>query len=57
MTFTGSIIAFLKLDGRMSGEPIMLPQRHAINIALGVALVVLIVVLFVRRRSRRLCSG
>ena len=35
VTFTGSVIAFLKLDGRMSGEPIMLPARHAINIALG----------------------
>jgi NAD(P) transhydrogenase subunit beta len=42
VTFTGSIIAFLKLDGRMSGAPIMLPQRHALNIALGIALVVLI---------------
>ena len=31
LTFTGSIIAFLKLDGRMSGKPIMLPQRHLIN--------------------------
>ncbi len=42
ITFTGSIIAFLKLDGRMSGKPIMLPQRHLINAGLGVALVVLI---------------
>ena len=39
VTFTGSIIAFLKLDGRMSGAPIMLPFRHVINIALGLALV------------------
>src|ERR1700761_8330062 len=46
ITFTGSIIAFLKLDGRMSGAPILLPQRHAINIALGVALVVLIALFF-----------
>jgi NAD(P) transhydrogenase subunit beta len=46
MTFTGSIIAFLKLDGRMSGKPIMLPQRHAINLGLGVALVVLIALFF-----------
>jgi NAD(P) transhydrogenase subunit beta len=46
LTFTGSIIAFAKLDGRMSGKPIMLPQRHAINIALGVALVVLIALFF-----------
>ena len=42
ITFTGSIIAFLKLDGRMSGKPIMLPQRHAINMALGAALVMFI---------------
>ncbi len=46
VTFTGSVIAFLKLDGRMSGAPILLPQRHAINILLAVLLVVL-VVLFV----------
>jgi proton-translocating NAD(P)+ transhydrogenase subunit beta len=46
ITFTGSVIAFLKLDGRMSGAPILLPQRHAINILLAVLLVVL-VVLFV----------
>jgi H+-translocating NAD(P) transhydrogenase subunit beta len=39
LTFTGSIIAFLKLDGRMSGKPILLPQRHLINIALAGALV------------------
>lgn len=43
ITFTGSIIAFLKLDGRMSGKPIMLPQRHLINIVLGVAMVALVV--------------
>jgi NAD(P) transhydrogenase subunit beta len=38
LTFTGSIIAFLKLDGRMSGKPIILPGRHYINIALALAL-------------------
>ncbi len=46
ITFTGSVIAFLKLDGRMSGAPILLPQRHAINILLA-ALLVVLVVLFV----------
>jgi NAD(P) transhydrogenase subunit beta len=46
ITFTGSIIAFLKLDGRMSGAPIMLPGRHVINIALGVALVACIVLFY-----------
>ena len=45
ITFTGSVIAFLKLDGRMSGKLIMLPARHLINIVLGLALVVLIVLL------------
>ncbi|MBV1704567.1 MAG: NAD(P)(+) transhydrogenase (Re/Si-specific) subunit beta [Hyphomicrobiales bacterium] len=43
-TFTGSVIAFLKLDGRMSGKPILLPSRHAINAGLGAALVLSIVV-------------
>ncbi|MEH3148178.1 MAG: NAD(P)(+) transhydrogenase (Re/Si-specific) subunit beta [Methylobacterium frigidaeris] len=43
ITFTGSVIAFLKLDGRMSGKPIMLPQRHLINIVLAVVLVALLV--------------
>ena len=41
-TFTGSVIAFAKLNGNMSGKPIILPQRHLIHIALGVLLVVLI---------------
>src|SRR5262249_19207635 len=39
VTFTGSVIAFLKLSGRMSGAPIMLPMRHYINIVLALALV------------------
>src|ERR1700688_649382 len=43
LTFTGSVIAFAKLSGRMSGAPIILPARHLINILLGVALVVFIV--------------
>src|SRR5882757_4895602 len=43
ITFTGSVIAFLKLSGRMSGAPIILPARHLINIALAIALVVCIV--------------
>jgi NAD(P) transhydrogenase subunit beta len=47
VTFTGSVIAFLKLDGRMSGAPILLPARHAVNIGLGIALVVSIAGFFV----------
>ncbi|MES2420156.1 MAG: NAD(P)(+) transhydrogenase (Re/Si-specific) subunit beta [Pseudomonadota bacterium] len=34
ITFSGSVIAFLKLNGNMGGKPIMLPGRHVINIAL-----------------------
>jgi H+-translocating NAD(P) transhydrogenase subunit beta len=33
ITFSGSVIAFLKLNGNMSGAPIMLPGRHLINLA------------------------
>jgi NAD(P) transhydrogenase subunit beta len=51
LTFTGSVIAFLKLDGRMSGKPILLPSRHLINIGLGVLLVVLIVVFFISQSA------
>ncbi|KQV66211.1 NAD(P)(+) transhydrogenase (Re/Si-specific) subunit beta [Rhizobium sp. Root1220] len=43
LTFTGSIIAFLKLDGRMSGKPIMLPFRHFINAALLVLIVLFVI--------------
>ncbi|WP_395644995.1 NAD(P)(+) transhydrogenase (Re/Si-specific) subunit beta [Terricaulis sp.] len=45
VTFTGSVIAFAKLNGNMSGAPIILPARHLINIAIGVAIVVLIVMM------------
>jgi len=34
ITFSGSVIAFLKLNGNMGGKPIMLPGRHVINLAL-----------------------
>jgi len=44
LTFTGSVIAFLKLDGRMSGAPILLPSRHLVNAGLGVLLIVLIAI-------------
>jgi H+-translocating NAD(P) transhydrogenase subunit beta len=44
VTFSGSIIAFAKLQALMSGAPIMLPGRHAINIVLAVAIVALLIV-------------
>ena len=50
VTFTGSVIAFAKLNGNMSGRPIMLPNRHVINASLAFALVALIL-LFVVTQS------
>jgi NAD(P) transhydrogenase subunit beta len=41
-TFTGSVIAFAKLNGNMSGKPIILPMRHLLHIAIGVAIVALV---------------
>ncbi len=42
ITFTGSIIAFLKLRGIMSGSPITFFGQHYLNLALGITLLVLI---------------
>jgi NAD(P) transhydrogenase subunit beta len=50
MTFTGSVIAFLKLSARMSGAPITLPLRHVINITLFAGIIAL-TVWFVRTES------
>ena len=47
ITFTGSVIAFAKLNGNMSGAPILLPARHLLNILIGLGIVALIVVLVI----------
>jgi NAD(P) transhydrogenase subunit beta len=39
ITFSGSVIAFLKLNGNMSGKPILLPGRHWINLAVALAII------------------
>lgn len=39
ITFSGSVIAFAKLNGNMSGAPIILPGRHVINLAIAAAIV------------------
>jgi NAD(P) transhydrogenase subunit beta len=51
ITFTGSVIAFAKLNGNMSGKPIILPSRHLVNAGLG-ALLVLLIILLVTTESR-----
>ena len=43
ITFTGSIIAWAKLRGSMSGKPLLLPGRHFINLAMVVCTVALAV--------------
>lgn len=42
ITFSGSVIAFLKLNGNMSGKPILLPLRHFINLGTLAAILGLI---------------
>ena len=50
ITFTGSIVAFLKLKGSISGNPITIPGRHLLNLAL-LAVCVLLGVWFCRAES------
>jgi len=54
VTFTGSLIAFAKLNGNMSGASILLPARHLLNIAIGVIVVGLIVILVISGGSIKL---
>jgi len=51
ITFSGSVIAFLKLNGNMGGAPIMLPGRHFINLGTLAAILGLIAFLTVELRA------
>jgi NAD(P) transhydrogenase subunit beta len=53
ITFSGSVIAFAKLQGLMSGNPLVFKGQHFLNAALGISIVVLIV-LFCRNEDHML---
>jgi len=50
ITFSGSVIAFLKLNGTMGGKPILLPGRHVLNLG-TIAAIVLLVAYFTQDQS------
>lgn len=50
VTFTGSIVAYGKLSGKMSSKPLMLPNRHKLNLAALIVSLVLLVI-FVKTES------
>ena len=52
ITFTGSIIAFMKLQGLMSGSPLTFPGQHYLNALLGILIISLIVYLAANQSSQ-----
>ena len=56
VTFSGSVIAFAKLQGIMSGAPLMFPGQHKLNAAIGAAIAILGVVLIFSQSTSIFCS-
>src|SRR5829696_9073284 len=44
ITFTGSVVAFAKLQGLVTGRPLVFPFQHPLNAALGILMILLIIV-------------
>jgi len=44
LTFTGSVVAFGKLNGKIGSKPLMLPHRHLLNLGIGVVCLILLFV-------------
>ena len=42
ITFSGSVIAFTKLQGLVSGKPVVFPGQHFVNLAIGILIIALI---------------
>jgi len=51
ITFTGSIVAFAKLQGLVSGKPLIFPMQHPLNAALGILIIVLCVLMITTQSS------